>query len=89
MGSRKSQDTSEKKEEAADQFFSVVDDVELDNGRVMIEREEKYNVYRRVDDNWEPIQELQRELINGDEIAACLRGDKVAEVYFKVNYLFK
>ena len=35
------------------------------------------------------MEEEQKELLNGDEVAACLNDNKVAEIYFKINYVFK
>ena len=58
LANRKSE-LSQKKEDN-EQFFSVVDEVELDNGRVMVERAEKYKLYRRDGDQWVGLEDLTR-----------------------------
>ena len=59
LSSKKSQDPSHKAEDA-DQFFSVVDETEIDNGKIMLEKEEKYALYRKDAGKWEKVDDNLR-----------------------------
>jgi len=48
----------------------------MDNGKVMLERDEKYILYRKLGGQWVRLEEKQLELINGQELAVSLNANQ-------------